>query len=53
MKVPKDMFKKICKDIKIKFIGAKLDYEDKTIKLQRMIDKIEILGYEISRKSYC
>ena len=52
MKVPKDMFKKICKDIKIKFIGAKLDYEDKTINLQRMIDKIEILGYEISRKSY-
>jgi len=30
METPCAMFKKICKEIDIQFIGAKLDYEEKT-----------------------
>jgi len=29
MEIPKTMFKKLCKEIKIEFIGSKLDFEEK------------------------
>ena len=36
------MFKKLCKEIKIEFIGSKLDSEEKTRDWQRKINNIEI-----------
>jgi len=29
METPKAMFKKLCKEIEIEFIGSKLDFEEK------------------------
>ena len=42
METPCAMFKKICKEIDIQFIGAKLDYEEKTREWQRKVNNIEI-----------
>ena len=36
------MFKKLCKEIEIEFIGSKLDSEEKTREWQRKINNIEI-----------
>ena len=36
------MFNKLRKEIKIQFIGAKLDFEEKTKEWQRKINNIEI-----------
>ena len=36
METPEAMFKKLCKEIKIEFIGSKLNFEEKN---QRMTDK--------------
>jgi len=40
-KVSEGSSKKLCKDIKIEFIGAKLDSEEKIRKLRRKINNIE------------
>jgi len=37
---PAAMFKKLCKEIKTEFIGAKLDFEEKARKWQRTINDI-------------
>ena len=42
MKIPAAMFKNLCKELKIEFIGAKLDSEEKAIEQQRNIDNIEL-----------
>jgi len=42
METPTTMFKNLCKEIEIEFIGAKLDYEEKARKRQRKINNLEI-----------
>jgi len=42
MKTLEAMFKKLCKEIKIEFIGSKLDSKEKTREWQRKINNIEI-----------
>ena len=42
MESPEAMFRKICKEIEIEFIGSKLDSEEKTREWQRKINNIEI-----------
>jgi len=42
METQKVMFKKLCKEIEIEFIGSKLDSEEKTREWQRKINNIEI-----------
>jgi len=42
METPEAMFKKLCKKIEIEFIGAQLDFEEKTKKWKRKTNNIEI-----------
>ena len=41
MEAPAAMFKNLCKEIEVEFIGAKLDSEEKTRELQRKINNIK------------
>jgi len=42
METSEAMFKKLCKEIEIEFIGSKLDSEEKAREWQRKINNIEI-----------
>ena len=42
MEAPAAMFKNLCKEIEIKFIGAKIDSEEKAREWQRKINNIEL-----------
>ena len=42
METPAAMFTNLCKKIETKFIGAKLDFEEKAREYQRKINNIEL-----------
>ena len=42
METPSTMFRRLCKEIEIEFIGAKLDSEEKVREWQRKINNIEL-----------
>jgi len=42
METPVAIFRSLCKEIETKFIGAKLDYEEKTREWKRKINSIEL-----------
>jgi len=42
METPVAMFKNLCKEIEIEFIGTKLDFEEKAREWQRKINNIEL-----------
>jgi len=42
METPAAMFKNLCKEIETEFIGAKLDFEEKSRDWQRKINNIEL-----------
>ena len=42
METPVAMFRSLCKEIETKFIGAKLDYEEKAREWKRKINNIEL-----------
>ena len=41
MKIPASLFRSLCKEIEIEFIGAKIDSEEKAREWQRKINNIE------------
>jgi len=42
IEIPGVMSKKLCKEIKIEFIDAELDFEEKAIESQRKINNVKI-----------